>query len=122
MSQFLPAISARLFDQDLMVRLALVLLHFLWQGSLCGLAALIAGRLMQNASSSARYRVLVGILCLMAVLPAVTYWRAKGGHADAFAGPACTQAVCRQRRRCRFSTRYGPASRGCGTRDGETHL
>ena len=93
MSQFLPSISGALFDQDLMVRVTLVLLHFLWQGSLCGLAALLAGRLMPNASSSARYRVFVGILCLMAALPAVTYWRAKGGREDTFAPAAARPSV-----------------------------
>jgi beta-lactamase regulating signal transducer with metallopeptidase domain len=93
MSQILPSISGPLFDQDLMVRVTLVLLHFLWQGSLCGLAALLAGRLMPNASSSARYRVFVGILCLMAVLPAVTYWRTKGGREDSFAPAAARPPV-----------------------------
>src|SRR5262245_7262854 len=48
-------------------RLTQTLLHFLWQGAVIGLAALLLDRLMKRASSSARYSLHLSALLLMTV-------------------------------------------------------
>jgi uncharacterized protein (TIGR03435 family) len=51
------------------------LVHFAWQGTLVGLAALLALRLLRDASAQARYLVACLALGAMLVMPAATAWR-----------------------------------------------
>jgi len=71
MNHFETTILGRLLEPALSLRLALTLLHFLWQGALLGLAAFAADRVLRRASSRTRYAIFVGILAIMgAALPA----------------------------------------------------
>lgn len=54
-------------------RLAGSLLHFLWQGALLALIAIVALRLMARRSAESRYIAAVIAMVLMAVAPAVTF-------------------------------------------------
>ncbi len=54
---------------------AQALMHFLWQGTLVGLATWIALALLERAKASTRYAVALGALLLMAVLPFATAFR-----------------------------------------------
>jgi beta-lactamase regulating signal transducer with metallopeptidase domain len=71
MNHFETTILGRLLEPALSLRLTLTLLHFLWQGSLLGLAALAADYVSRRAFSRTRYAIFVGILATMgAALPA----------------------------------------------------
>lgn len=54
-------------------RLTQTLVHFLWQGSTIALAAFLLDRLLKRASSSARYRLHVSALLVMAACLPVTF-------------------------------------------------
>lgn len=56
------------------IRLAMVLLHFLWQGCLFALAAIVALSALRNAMPQLRYLVLLGLFVLMAASPVVTFY------------------------------------------------
>jgi hypothetical protein len=60
-------------DPDLSLRVALTLLHFTWQGLVLAAGAAAAGAALRGASSTARYRVLLGAMALMVAAPAVTF-------------------------------------------------
>jgi len=66
------AIATLLNHPDL-VRLSLVLLHFVWQGAALGLVALALIGALRRTSPAARYMVLLAILVAMAVAPAATF-------------------------------------------------
>jgi beta-lactamase regulating signal transducer with metallopeptidase domain len=52
--------------------IAWALVHFLWQGALVGLAALVALSLLKKNSAAVRYAVAAGALLLMVALPVAT--------------------------------------------------
>ena len=64
---------AQLLAPDLSLRVALTLLHFLWQGVALAAAAALAYAVMRRASSTARYSVLLAALGGMALCPVVTF-------------------------------------------------
>lgn len=59
-------------DCGFCLRLVVILGHFLWQGALVALAALAAAR--WAGSASARYRIYLSALLVMAACPLVTLW------------------------------------------------
>src|SRR5690349_21177975 len=69
---------------DLFERLAESLLHFIWQGSLLAVIALVADRGLRGCSAQLRYAVHVAALFLMLACVPVTYAvleRQPGGEA-----------------------------------------
>jgi beta-lactamase regulating signal transducer with metallopeptidase domain len=59
------------------IEIAQALMHFLWQGTLVGLAAWGALAVLERAKASTRYAVALGALLLMATLPfATAFWLA----------------------------------------------
>jgi beta-lactamase regulating signal transducer with metallopeptidase domain len=58
--------------------LSAVLVHLTWQGALVGLVALLALRLVGPWASGARYRMAMGALALLALVPAATLARRAG--------------------------------------------
>jgi len=69
------------------------IVHFAWQGTLVGLAAAVALRLLRDAAPQARYVVGCLALAAMFVLPGATAWRLLPGADDA---PASVTEVRRQ--------------------------
>jgi Zn-dependent protease with chaperone function len=58
---------------DLALRITLTLAHFLWQGVVLGLVAVLVDRCLRAASARTRYGVFVGILLVMGAAPGFTY-------------------------------------------------
>ena len=79
-SATLGSVPAQLLDPGLSLRVALTLLHFLWQGVALAAAAALACALMRRASSAARYNVLLAALGGMALCPVVTFVVLEGGR------------------------------------------
>lgn len=75
------------------------LVHFLWQGTLAGLAAAGVLALLKNGRASVRYAVATGFLLLMLALPAATALRLAGSPkmdtAFAVAEPLAARAEAR---------------------------
>ncbi len=63
----------RLLENPAAQRLALVLLHFLWQGLLVAIVAWLLLVASRRASANARYVLLVALFGLLAACPAVTF-------------------------------------------------
>lgn len=55
------------------LRVAATLLHFVWQGAVLGLIAVLLNQLLRNASARARYSVNVGLLVAMVACLPVTF-------------------------------------------------
>ena len=64
---------AQVLEDPAVLRLGLVLVHFLWQGAALALVALIVLGLLRRASAAARYIALVAAFAAMALAPAVTF-------------------------------------------------
>lgn len=64
---------AGMLSDPTVIRLAMVLLHFLWQGCLFALAAIVTLGALRNAMPQLRYLVLLGLFVLMAASPIVTF-------------------------------------------------
>jgi beta-lactamase regulating signal transducer with metallopeptidase domain/WD40 repeat protein/HEAT repeat protein len=62
-------------------RLTVTLLHFLWQGCGIGLAALLCGSMLPNASARARYAIHVAAMLLMAACLPATFLLVEGHDA-----------------------------------------
>ncbi|MDP7014993.1 MAG: M56 family metallopeptidase [Pirellulaceae bacterium] len=69
------------FDETISVRLAVALLHFVWQGALIALLVAAGGRLLKRATAQLRYAAnVVAMLTMLACLPATflsidaSYW------------------------------------------------
>ena len=60
-------------SNELCLRLALTLLHFLWQGLLVGAAAMLGARLLRTATASTRYMVFTTALLLLPVCVVITF-------------------------------------------------
>ena len=63
-----------LLEPDLCTRLALVLLHFVWQGVAIAVLAGLVVLALRRRSAGARYGVWLGALLLMAACPTVTFF------------------------------------------------
>jgi beta-lactamase regulating signal transducer with metallopeptidase domain/thiol-disulfide isomerase/thioredoxin len=82
MNPFTALTTRPLAGAEIAIPVTLTLLHFLWQGALLGLAAMVADRWLRRRSSRARYTVFVGILLTMGVAPLATYWVIGGRAGD----------------------------------------
>src|SRR5580704_14495503 len=82
MNPFMALTTRSLAVAEFAIPMTLTLLHFLWQGALLGLVAMVADRWLRRRSSRARYAVFVGILLLMVVAPLATYWVIGGRAGD----------------------------------------
>ncbi|MEZ5940942.1 MAG: M56 family metallopeptidase [Planctomycetaceae bacterium] len=60
-------------SNELCLRLALTLFHFLWQGLLVGVAAMLGARLLRSASASLRYLVFTIALLSLPVCVVITF-------------------------------------------------
>lgn len=65
---------AGMLSDPTVIRLAMVLLHFLWQGCLFALATIVTLGALRNAMPQLRYLVLLGLFVLMAASPVVTFY------------------------------------------------
>ena len=74
MNHFDSTVLGRLLEPTLSLRLALTLLHFLWQGRLLGIVALAADRALRRASSRSRYAMFAGVLVAMGAALPTTFW------------------------------------------------
>src|SRR5262249_5856471 len=61
------------FNDEFSWRLTQTLLHFLWQGSVIGLAALVLDGMLRRVSSFTPYSLHLSALLLMAACPPVTF-------------------------------------------------
>jgi len=62
-----------LLGKDLSLRWVITLLHFLWQGTVVGLVAVVVGSLLRNASASTRYSLYSMALLSLPLCVAVTF-------------------------------------------------
>ncbi len=60
-------------DSTVASRIALTLVHFLWQGMLIAILAWLIGAMLRNKSANARYSIFLGGLLSMAVCAVVTF-------------------------------------------------
>ncbi|MCH8147397.1 MAG: hypothetical protein IH987_05290 [Planctomycetes bacterium] len=65
-------IFASWIDSTLTTRIALTLVHFLWQGVLIAILVWLIGAVLRNKSANARYSVFLGGLLSMAVCAVVS--------------------------------------------------
>lgn len=62
-----------LFQQDLTLRIAITLLHFLWQGAAIGAAVVLLNRVLQASSASLRYLLNTNALLMLPLCAATTF-------------------------------------------------
>ncbi len=60
-------------DESYSLRLAVTLLHFLWQGVAVALLVVVAGRMLQRASAQMRYAVNVAAMLILVLCLPVTF-------------------------------------------------
>ena len=77
------------------IPVTLTLVHFLWQGMLFGLVALVCDRCLRAATARTRYAVLVTVLLAMGLAPPVTFWLIGGRIATSEQEPAPMQSPAR---------------------------
>jgi bla regulator protein blaR1 len=64
---------ATIFNSSLVYCLGWTLVHFLWQGIIVGVIYVLLQRLLRGRSPTARYRLAMFTLSVMAVLPVITF-------------------------------------------------
>ncbi len=67
-------LSTTLLNDPMITQLATVLLHFVWQGCLFALAAMLAMWVLRNAVPQFRYLMLLSLFALMAASPIITFF------------------------------------------------
>src|SRR4051812_34374429 len=88
MTAHLPGHFAHLLEPDPCARVAITLLHFLWQGVVVAGVVGVACATLRRASASARHTVLLAALGVMAACPVVTF--VVVGKSDARPAPVRT--------------------------------
>jgi len=66
-------LSLEWIDDPMIWRLTMTLMHFVWQGALIGVAAMIAMLGLRRAAPQVRYLVLVSLMMLMVAVPIMTF-------------------------------------------------
>ena len=120
---------ADLLDSELSLRVALALLHFLWQGVAVGAVAAVACALLRKAAATTRHAVLLAAMGLMALCPLVTFFALRpppaagpvvaaapsDGRAPVVARTVKTRGEGTDRVPPDVATSTGPAAGGAGT-------
>jgi len=69
------------FDESFRLRIALTLLHFLWQGCVMMLVVLLAGWMLRRAPAAWRYLINLAAMLMMAACLPVTFVLLEPSHA-----------------------------------------
>ena len=111
----------RLLANPTAERIARAHLHFLWQGLVVGVAALLVLAAMRRASPSARYLAVVILLSVMAVCPFATYLLMPAGPDGRSGSSGSEFAAIRTASEPRIVTPNGPAQRESTTASTAPH-